>query len=81
MGEITSNVSVDYERTRSHVFNVLARDGGAVANVAVVQVTIHVIEVSDSPPTSQTNSYTFSVVERCRAAGAGVCWAAVVLGM
>lgn len=60
MGEITSNVSVDYERTRSHVFNVLARDGGAVANVAVVQVTMSLKSLTVRPPLRPTPTLSVS---------------------
>lgn len=55
---------MDYERTPSYVFNVWARDGGVNPHLAVVQVTINVIDVNDNAPIFQPNSYTFSVEEQ-----------------
>lgn len=63
-GEITSRGNMDYERTPSYVFNVWARDGGVNPHLAVVQVTINVIDVNDNAPIFQPNSYTFSVEEQ-----------------
>ena len=63
VGTITTNGSIDREKTAYHNLTVAAKDGGIPQNSANVEVVISIIDVNDNVPSFTRRNYTVEIAE------------------
>ncbi len=62
-GDIKLNASLDYEKTTSYIFTVIACDAGTPSLKDKAQVTVNVKDVNDNKPKFSASNFVVNVTE------------------